>query len=79
MGHFYLVINRGLARPIASLTRVIKDLEFAAKSHEPISLDYPHGDELGQLVSAMREMQERLFKARQELDLVNLNLEHKLE
>ena len=72
---FYLVISKGLSRPLAKLTEVVSHLEFAADSKEAIAVDYPHQDEMGRLVGSMRKMQERLFEARRELDRVNYGLE----
>jgi diguanylate cyclase (GGDEF)-like protein/PAS domain S-box-containing protein len=72
---FYLVISRSLSRPLAQLTGVVSQLEFAAESKEPISLNYPHQDELGRLMGAMGKMQQRLFLARDELEKANLHLE----
>ncbi|CAK0775407.1 two-component system, sensor histidine kinase and response regulator [Gammaproteobacteria bacterium] len=72
---FYLVINKRLAHPLSRLTAVVSQLEFAAESREPIALDYPHQDELGRLVSAMRTMQARLSTAREQLETVNHQLE----
>ncbi|MEI6413841.1 MAG: ATP-binding protein, partial [Pseudomonadota bacterium] len=72
---FYLVINKSLARPLSRLTTVVSQLEFAAESRETLALDYPHQDELGRLVNAMRTMQERLSAAREQLETVNRRLE----
>ena len=72
---FYLVITRSLSRPLSYLTDLVSRLEFAAESKEPIPLDYPHPNELGRLMGAMRRMQERLFTARSELEQVNQDLE----
>ncbi|MEO5332159.1 MAG: ATP-binding protein [Magnetococcus sp. YQC-5] len=72
---FYLVISKGLAIPLSRLTEVVAQLEFVAKSPEIIAIEYPHQDELGRLVSAMRTMQERLFAARAQLEAVNHSLE----
>jgi len=72
---FYLVISRTLARPLSRVTEIVSQVEFAAESKVEIDLDYPYEDELGSLVGAMRKMQERLFEARRELDLINHHLE----
>jgi PAS domain S-box-containing protein len=72
---FYIVIYRGLARPLSRVTEVVSQLEFAAESKQEIALDYPHEDELGRLMAAMRKMQNRLSIARRELDMVNVHLE----
>ena len=72
---FWFVLSRGLARPLSRLTEVVSQLEFVAGSPREITLDYPHEDELGRLVGAMRTMQERLSASRQELDGVRLRLE----
>ncbi len=72
---FWFVLSRRLARPLSRLTEVVSQLEFVAGSPREITLDYPHEDELGRLVGAMRTMQERLSASRQELDGVRLRLE----
>ena len=72
---FYLVISRALERPLSRVTEVVSKLEFAAESKQEIALDYPHEDELGQLMGAMRKMQDRLSTARRELEMANLHLE----
>ncbi|MEI7430037.1 MAG: diguanylate cyclase [Betaproteobacteria bacterium] len=76
---FYLVISKGLSRPLAGLTEIISKLEFASTSNETIPLDYPHQDELGRLMSAMQRMQGRLSEARDQLDAVNVGLEKTVE
>ena len=73
---FYLVITRGLSRPISRLTEVVSQIEFAAEAPREIVPDYPYEDELGRLMGAMRTMQERLSAARSKLDEVNATLEH---
>jgi two-component system CheB/CheR fusion protein len=73
---FYLVITRGLARPISRLTEVVSHIEFAAEAPREIVPDYPHEDELGRLMSAMSTMQGRLSAARSRLNEVNVTLEH---
>jgi PAS domain S-box-containing protein len=73
---FYLVITRGLARPISRLTEVVSQLEFAVEAPREIVPDYPHEDELGRLMGAMRTMQQRLSAARGTLDELNATLEH---
>lgn len=72
---FHLVITRSLANPLARLTAVVSRVEFAAESAEPIPEDYPHADELGRLLAAMRRMQGRVLAARQEVLEVNRHLE----
>ena len=73
---FYLVITRGLSRPLSRLTEVVSRIEFAVAAPLEIALDYPHEDELGRLMGAMHTMQERLSAARSRLDEVNATLEH---
>jgi PAS domain S-box-containing protein len=73
---FYFVITRRLARPISRLTEVVSQLEFAVEAPQEIVPDYPHKDELGRLMGAMRTMQGRLSAARSKLDEVNATLEH---
>ena len=72
---FYLVISRGLSRPISRLTEVVSQIKFAAESKEAMMLEYRHKDELGTLIESMNKMQERVFAARRELEEVNLRLE----
>ncbi len=72
---FYLVISRALAQPLRDLTELVSRVEFAADAVEPVALDYPHQDELGRLLSAMRKMQDRVTAARQEVININWRLE----
>lgn len=76
---FYLVISRGLSRPLSRVTDVVSRMEFAANSPNEVSLNYAHDDELGRLMDAMQTMQARLSTARAELDEVNRNLELTVE
>lgn len=76
---FYLVISRGLSRPLSRVTEVISRMEFAANSPNEVPLDYAHDDELGRLMNAMQKMQTRLSTARAELAEVNRNLELTVE
>ena len=76
---FYLVISRGLSRPLARVTDVVSRMEFAANSPDEVSLDYAYDDELGRLMNAMQTMQTRLSKARAELAEVNRSLELTVE
>jgi diguanylate cyclase (GGDEF)-like protein/PAS domain S-box-containing protein len=72
---FYLVITRGLSRPLSKMTEAVSQIKFAAESKTSISLEYPYQDELGSLTQSMNKMQERLFAARRELEMVNYHLE----
>ncbi|SDH73956.1 diguanylate cyclase domain-containing protein [Propionivibrio dicarboxylicus] len=72
---FYLVINKGLSRPLAKLTEVVTQFELIAGAKETISIDYPYQDELGRLMASMRTMQERLRRAHEALEHSNRNLE----
>lgn len=73
---FYLVLTKGMARPIRQLTAVVSQLEFAAESKDLPLSDYPYyDDELGRLLGAMSKMQERLSVARAELEQANRTLE----
>lgn len=79
---FYIVITKSLSRPLSQLTNVISQMEFAAESKEPISLDYTDNskqDELSRLMAAMDKMQQRLYTARRALSEANHNLEKKVE
>ena len=75
---FYLVISRSIVLPLSRVTEVISQLKFASESKQEIALDYPHEDELGHLMGAMRIMQQRLSAAHKELDLANHHLEAKV-
>lgn len=73
---FYLVLTKGMVRPIRQLTEVVSQLEFAAESRDLPLSDYPYyEDELGRLLGAMRKMQERLSAAHAELEQANRTLE----
>ena len=72
---FYLVISRSLSRHLSRLREIVTRMEFAATSNDPISLDYPYQDELGSLLGAMNQMQQRLSTARRQLETVNESLE----
>jgi diguanylate cyclase (GGDEF)-like protein/PAS domain S-box-containing protein len=72
---FYVVITRGLSRPIARITEAVSRIKFASEANESVALEYPHQDELGTLTDSMKKMQERLFAARRELEMVNYHLE----
>ncbi|MBF0181544.1 MAG: response regulator [Magnetococcales bacterium] len=74
---FFLVISKTLAHPLSQLTEQVSRMEFAAGSQFP--LDYPHLDELGRLMSAMRTMQERLSASRVQLEQVHHTLEETIE
>lgn len=79
---FYIVITKSLSRPLSQLTNVISQMEFAAESKEPISLDYTDKskqDELSRLMAAMDKMQQRLYTAHCALSESNHNLEKKVE
>lgn len=76
---FYLVISKGLSRPLSRVTEVVSRMEFAANSPNEVSLNYAYDDELGRLMNAMRTMQTRLSTARAELAEVNHNLELTVE
>jgi len=72
---FYLVITRGLSRPLSKMTDVVSRIKFASEANSSIPLEYPYQDELGSLTQSMNKMQERLFAARRELEIVNYHLE----
>ncbi len=72
---FYLVITRGLSRPLSKITEVVSQIKFASEANSSIPLEYPYQDELGSLTQSMNKMQERLFAARRELEMVNYHLE----
>jgi diguanylate cyclase (GGDEF)-like protein/PAS domain S-box-containing protein len=72
---FYVVITRRLSRPIAKITEIVSRIKFASEADESVALEYPHQDELGTLADSMKKMQERLFAARRELEMVNYHLE----
>ncbi len=72
---FYLVITRGLSRPLSRLNEFVSRIRFASESENPEPLHYPHNDELGQLTDSMNLMLERLKKARHELEQSNQHLE----
>lgn len=72
---FQLVITRGLSRPLAQVTEIVSRVEFAARSREPVPLEYPNDDELGRLIKAMTTMQARLAAAHDRLDQANRDLE----
>ncbi|MBF0340839.1 MAG: response regulator [Magnetococcales bacterium] len=76
---FYLVISKGLSRPLSRLTEVVSRIEFAAESSEPIPLDYPHQDELGRLMMAMDILQKRLQESHRQLQRANRELESRVE
>ena len=72
---FYLVITRGLSRPLSKMTEVVSQIKFASEANSTIPLEYPYQDELGSLTQSMNKMQERLFAARRELEMANYHLE----
>ncbi len=76
---FYVVINKALSGPLARMTQVVSRLEFAAEANDVIPLDYPHQDELGRLMGAMRTMQGRLSGARKQLEQLNHHLERTVD
>jgi PAS domain S-box-containing protein len=78
LGIMVLTIWAGLTRPLQRLTDLVSRIEFAARSPEPIHLEYKHDDELGQLVSAMRLMQNRLRQSREALETTNAELESRI-
>jgi|GEM_PF-2528501 len=74
---FYLIIHKGLSRPLNQLTEVVSQVEFA-EDQNLVPLDYVHTDELGRLIAAMHRMQERLAVAHGALEQANRNLEIKV-
>lgn len=78
LGIMIVTIRAGLTRPLRRLTDLVSRVEFAARSPEPIHLEYKHDDELGQLVSAMRLMQNRLRQSREALETTNAELESRI-
>lgn len=78
LGIMIVTIQAGLTRPLRRLTDLVSRVEFAARSADPIHLEYKHDDELGQLVSAMRLMQNRLRQSREALETTNAELESRI-
>ena len=72
---FYLVISRCLSRPLENLEQVIAQIEFAPEASEIIHLEYPHKDELGRLINAMKKMQKKLIVSFNQLERANHELE----
>ncbi len=76
---FYIVITKWLSRPLSEMTTIVSQIQFASESNTMVPLRYPHEDELGSLADSMNKMQERLFSAHNELELMNIHLEKTVE
>ncbi len=72
---FYLVISKCLSRPLANLEKIIAQIEFTPETNEIIHLNYPHHDELGRLINAMKRMQKKLIVSFSQLEQANHELE----
>ncbi len=64
---FYWAITRRLSRPLVKISEAVNRLDLEPDNGTPPIVDYPHQDEVGQLVSSLNDMRLRLSATHQQL------------
>lgn len=65
---FYWAITWRLSKPLTQLSQTVASLDFKADQNEPVAIDYPEQDEVGQLVASLNDMRVRFCATHRELE-----------